>query len=649
MVERKVVIRIIADDADAVRKLEELRRLKDELSRNPTIRPKVDDTDAAAKIDRLGAKLHELTDRALKIKVNDDEAKLQVDEIKAKLKDIAQNWNARVSLDGFAATSAQLAELKRQLDEIQRKNDIAKLGNSGGGGGGLGGLLGRLFGGGGGGGGSNDGTGGANGETKNLLQTINGLISNIPRVGQALGALGPVSLPALLALAAALAAVVGYVGSILPMLTAAGMGLLSFAALAYPTFKKVIAAISGTKGAMKDLSPAQKQIVEGAKSIMAAWSSMAKQFAPMLTPIMNTLLQIGKKLLPDILPFADRAATAIGGLLKQFDGFASSQGFKSFMSTMLKWSGPAITAIGQGIGNVAGALGQFMKELASPQGLIALKGLFAVIAGSIRGLGVAIQGAMRLTQGLGSAFLQIAKTSVEAAKIAGDAWLTTTAGTLRLMSHIPGLGFLKGWATAVDNWKTHFDSSMTGAINTVNSWKQTWQNAPKVVALQANISNLQSRVATAKSLLNDPNLTKTRRANITANISQAMSQIAAIRVALNALNGANANVYVTTIPVGGGTYIRNSPTNSNGAAPYPGASTGGPRPSSVRGPLIKNPGHMTASHMSAPRSSPSLGGGATVVNVTVNGALDKNAVAKQVQTMLLDLKRNRGGVPLGIG
>jgi hypothetical protein len=40
-------------------------------------------------------------------------------------------------------------------------------------------------------------------------------------------------------------------------------------------------------------------------------------------------------------------------------------------------------------------------------------------------------------------------------------------------------------------------------------------------------------------------------------------------------------------------------------------------------------------------------GGGTTINVYVNGALDSNAVAKQIQQMLLRLKRNNGG-ELGI-
>jgi len=41
------------------------------------------------------------------------------------------------------------------------------------------------------------------------------------------------------------------------------------------------------------------------------------------------------------------------------------------------------------------------------------------------------------------------------------------------------------------------------------------------------------------------------------------------------------------------------------------------------------------------------GGGGVTINVTVNGAMDPNAVARQVQTMLLRLKRTNG-IALGL-
>jgi hypothetical protein len=56
--------------------------------------------------------------------------------------------------------------------------------------------------------------------------------------------------------------------------------------------------------------------------------------------------------------------------------------------------------------------------------------------------------------------------------------------------------------------------------------------------------------------------------------------------------------------------------------------------------LPKVPGRAKASSL-----APS--GGGTTININVNGALDPNSVAKQIQQMLLRLKRNNGG-ELGI-
>ena len=136
------------------------------------------------------------------------------------------------------------------------------------------------------------------------------------------------------------------------------------------------------------------------------------------------------------------------------------------------------------------------------------------------------------------------------AKTVGDAFLSMTSGVLHAMSHIPGLGFLKGWGDAVDRFKTRFDGDMQTAMDKLDSWKTALANAPKIVTLDAHISDLESKLATAKGKLNDKDLTRTRRAQITANISGLLQQIAAARIALYALQSLSV-----TIPIGGGAFI----------------------------------------------------------------------------------------------
>lgn len=206
-----------------------------------------------------------------------------------------------------------------------------------------------------------------------------------------------------------LTALTSGLGGLIPMLVAAGMGVAAFGALAYPTFSKVKTAITSlqadtlayqnatTKAARntalhkiqddwKALDPAQKQAVKGVQALGAEFSKMARQMEPVVMKVLNEGLKIAGKLLPDLLPFARAAGGAILDLLKGFDKFASSPGFKAFLANMASLSGPAITTIVTGLAQITIALFKLVVSLENPNMLRAAKYFFEVIAGAITGL-----------------------------------------------------------------------------------------------------------------------------------------------------------------------------------------------------------------------------------------------------------------------
>jgi hypothetical protein len=112
---------------------------------------------------------------------------------------------------------------------------------------------------------------------------------------------------------------------------------------------------------------------------------LQRGFQPIMAPLAHTGNDILKGLLLDLVPLARAAAPAIEGLLKAFDGFVSSPGFKAFIEQMSKMAGPWITTIGKGLGEVALAVGKLILALANPDALRAAKYFFEFLALAITG------------------------------------------------------------------------------------------------------------------------------------------------------------------------------------------------------------------------------------------------------------------------
>ncbi len=353
-----------------------------------------------------------------------------------------------------------------------------------------------------------------------------------------------------------LVAIIGYLATILPELVAAGLGIAAFGALALPIFQQIMKGVHAVGKAVGDtakdkawsaIPAALRPAVQTILQIKQAWMDMSKSMTPLVGQIASTAGDIVKKLLPVLQPLAVEAGRAIEGLLKQFDRVASSQGFKNFFAEMTRLSGPAITAIGQGLGQVTGALVTFIKDLTSPNGIMVLEATFTVLAATIRSIGWAFKVTSGLAMGFAQFMLVTAHYGVVAAKSIGDAFLSASSTILRAMSHIPGLNFLKGWSDQVNRWKSGFDNSMNGAIGKVRDWQNALAAAPKIITLKGNIQDLQTKLYIAEQALKNPDLTKTRRASIEANIDKLKASIADARARLDALNGKTVHTFVDTL------------------------------------------------------------------------------------------------------
>jgi hypothetical protein len=180
-----------------------------------------------------------------------------------------------------------------------------------------------------------------------------------------------------------------------------------------PAQKTSLAALLASKAAWEELTPAQRKAARSLHSISDAWGRLTKALEPDVLKIFDQGLKIAVRLLPDFLPLAKSAAGAIGGLLKNFSDFvgpaqsavkpmgqmsestarmvgaASGQKgsqFRDFLTQMKAISGPAITALGQGFGKIAIAIGKFLQGAAKPDSVRALNRLLGFTADVIGAL-----------------------------------------------------------------------------------------------------------------------------------------------------------------------------------------------------------------------------------------------------------------------
>lgn len=185
-----------------------------------------------------------------------------------------------------------------------------------------------------------------------------------------------------------------------------------------PDQRKALDALLAERTAWNNLTPAQQKAAAGYQKLSASFGNLEAKLAPVVLKIANVGLDIANKLMPWVGKFAQAAAPAVLSLVKSFDKFASSAGFKSFMNSMLKLTPGSILAIGKGIGQLAGALGGMLKSMISPNGLKALQITFDIISGGIKVIG-ALAGAFAAT---GHAFDNVVHAFGNVGHALADAW-----------------------------------------------------------------------------------------------------------------------------------------------------------------------------------------------------------------------------------
>lgn len=257
------------------------------------------------------------------------------------------------------------------------------------------------------GGGSEGGSGGGEG-------AAGGLAEGLPMIG----GVSPLALVAIVpAIEAALVEVTGLVSGF----AAAGAGAGAFALLAIPAFDTVKKAMGDTSAQLAKLSPDERGAVEGVKALKSEWQGMSKAFEPSAFKVFNDGLKLAKELLPDVTPFAQTFANALDGLLKKADKFADSKGFKDWLNDFHKLEGPSVTAIGDGIGKVAIAIGKLLTTMSSKDVVHSINIAFDILVDTIKTVAYIVHTLMSNWDSLSNATDAVRETLIKAGHAIEDA------------------------------------------------------------------------------------------------------------------------------------------------------------------------------------------------------------------------------------
>lgn len=191
----------------------------------------------------------------------------------------------------------------------------------------------------------------------------------------------------------------------------------------------VTTALAKLKIAWDNLSPAARQGVHGIDELKASYGQLAKAFTPDAMKVFDDGLKIANELLPQVKPFADTAATALGGMLKSVAHFfepvkkavpvtenmaSAAQRLGINVSTQLTpWQqftqymhgleGPALKAIGTGFGNIGGNLQKLLTVMSKKDVVNTINIAFTILSGAIHILTDAIRWSMDAWDDIGRA------------------------------------------------------------------------------------------------------------------------------------------------------------------------------------------------------------------------------------------------------
>src|SRR5258707_11342610 len=271
-----------------------------------------------------------------------EDAKAKIDRVDASAAELRRLLGEKYKVD----INARAAMTKLALLRSEFRRAAMGTPDTSGGGGWFTNLLGKA------------GTGAAGAGGRGLL----GITATLPLVGT-------LGIPAMAGLAVAAAAAALALAPVAAAIIPVTIGFGLLAAFAGPEVVKVFKALTaqGTalKTAMKNLSPAERDMLTQLEPLRDQFAALKKAVQPEIMKAFGQAIRIVKELMPELGPLVKAAATAFAGLLKHLADWLASPSGQSFVN-WLRTVGPKdIKNFGRVLWDVAHGVGDALHWIYS--------------------------------------------------------------------------------------------------------------------------------------------------------------------------------------------------------------------------------------------------------------------------------------------
>lgn len=387
---------------------------------------------------------------------------------------------------------------------------------------------------------------------RRLLSGISGAVASGAgylkgALSSALGAAmkGATSTPVVgLAITAALVAAVGAAAPILAtMISGAlvggiGVGMLGLATAALFHVEKVDKEWSKSeqkrvKESNKQAEKLRHQYLELGRDVINGVKAAAQPLVPVLDLVRTTVRGVGREFRPVI----EQSARLVRGPLKRFvrdlgDAFVE---LKPAVVPLMTTFGQLLDQVGPMLPGVFAEISSAFVEMAGT--VSENRDLFALVF-------VSLLRSIPLVINLLSALTGMFRTVLLASLSFIDGILGGIQSMMEAVAQIPG-----PWQDAA----AQMAASLQQTRDKIGAFRADVESFPKIVKLQGDIHDLNAKIAHARKQLRDPDLTKTRRAHLKAEIRQLLAAKRRAQAEINALQGKTVTLTVNTL------HTRNGP------------------------------------------------------------------------------------------
>lgn len=252
-----------------------------------------------------------------------------------------------------------------------------------------------------------------------------------------------------------------------------------------------------------------------------------KEVSQPLIPVLDTVRGMVKSVGSVFKPVLESAFALTAGPLK---------GFAKDLGAGIKELAPAVKPLMETFSQLLETIGPM------------LPGIFADISDSLINLSTTVMENKDIFAGIFYAMAESVPMVINAlaglidwfrtfAAAGADAYATVTAGIVNMADSV--LGILESMFGALAAIPGPWQEAMRSAASSVaearaelQGWKSDAEAMPKIIRIQGDIQSLEAKLTAAKRSLKDPNLTKTRKAEVKAEIKQLQSAIAQAKAAL---------------------------------------------------------------------------------------------------------------------